>query len=134
MKTNMIEKLMVIVISLIIFNVQHAIAQDMKSVKHANSLLWEISGNGLEKPSFLFGTVHIIDSAYFFLDEIVIEKFMTCDNIVFEVDKNDPQFQQKTLSILMLKNDSLDNLLSKEEYEKVKAFFSNNPNRYSRFS
>lgn len=24
-----------------------------------NSLLWKISGNGLEKPSYLFGTIHI---------------------------------------------------------------------------
>ena len=25
-----------------------------------NSLLWEISGNGLKKPSYLFGTFHIL--------------------------------------------------------------------------
>ena len=125
MKTIAIIKLMVIVIFLFISNVQHAIAQDTQSVKHANSLLWEISGNGLEKPSYLFGTVHIIDSGYYFLDEIVLEKLKTCDKIVFEVDKNDPQFQQKTLSVLVLENDSVDKLLSKEEYEKVNAFFSN---------
>jgi uncharacterized protein YbaP (TraB family) len=27
------------------------------------SLLWEITGNGLQKPSYLFGTIHIYDSA-----------------------------------------------------------------------
>jgi uncharacterized protein YbaP (TraB family) len=124
MKTNMIKKLMVIVISLIIFNVQYAIAQDMKSVKHANSLLWEISGNGLGKPSFLFGTVHIIDSAYYFMDEIVIEKLMSCDKVAFEVDKSDSLFLQKTAAVLMMRNDSLDNIISKEDYEKVKIFFA----------
>jgi len=75
MKINAITKLMVIVIFLFISsNVQHDIAQDTQSAKHANSLLWEISGNDLTKPSYLFGTVHIIDSANYFLDEIVIEK------------------------------------------------------------
>ncbi|MBC8172521.1 MAG: TraB/GumN family protein, partial [Chitinophagales bacterium] len=29
------------------------------------SLLWEISGNGLTKPSYLFGTVHLIDKKDF---------------------------------------------------------------------
>lgn len=25
-----------------------------------NTLLWKISGNGLDKPSYLFGTIHLI--------------------------------------------------------------------------
>ena len=25
-----------------------------------NSVLWEISGNGLQSPSYLFGTIHLI--------------------------------------------------------------------------
>ncbi len=28
--------------------------------KKNNSLLWKISGNGLEKPSYLFGTMHML--------------------------------------------------------------------------
>lgn len=43
----------------------------------SNTLLWRISGNGLKKPSFLFGTMHVndkkvfnfTDSLYFFLDQ-----------------------------------------------------------------
>ena len=34
-----------------------------------NSLLWEISGNGLKKPSYLFGTNHVV-SYTFILDSI----------------------------------------------------------------
>jgi len=124
MKTNATKNLMVIVVSLFIFNVQHTFAQNTQSVKHANSLLWEISGNGLVQPSYMFGTMHIIDSAYYFLEETVIEKFNKCEKIVFEVDMSDPEFQQKSQSVLMMEDDSLENLISKAEYEKVKTFFS----------
>jgi uncharacterized protein YbaP (TraB family) len=30
------------------------------SQNNNNTLLWKISGNGLEKPSYLFGTIHML--------------------------------------------------------------------------
>lgn len=125
MKTKLLKSVIVsVVICFFICNGQTSYAQKSNAIKHKNSLLWKISGNGLEHPSYLFGTVHIIDSAFYFLDGTVTEKLNTCEKIAFEVDKNDPEFQQKTLSVLVLKNDSLDNLLSEEDYEKVKTFFA----------
>lgn len=38
------------------------------SKEKENSLLWKISGNGLQKPSYLFGTHHLIPIS--FLDSI----------------------------------------------------------------
>jgi len=32
----------------------------LKAQELENSLLWEISGNKLEKPSYLYGTIHLI--------------------------------------------------------------------------
>ncbi|HKO80940.1 MAG TPA: TraB/GumN family protein, partial [Chitinophagaceae bacterium] len=31
----------------------------------ANTLLWRISGNGLTRPSYLFGTIHLTDKRVF---------------------------------------------------------------------
>ena len=31
-----------------------------KDVASGKSLLWKISGNGLDKPSYLFGTIHML--------------------------------------------------------------------------
>lgn len=107
----------------IVLNFQASYAQQSCNVIHKKSLLWEISGNGLEQSSYLFGTVHIIDSVYFSLDENVVEKLHECEKIVFEVNKDDPQFQQKTLSVLMLQDDSLDHILSADDYKKVELFF-----------
>jgi uncharacterized protein YbaP (TraB family) len=106
------------------FNYQASYAQQSRDVLDKKSLLWEISGNGLEHPSYIFGTVHIIDSVLYFLDEIVEEKLNECEAIVFEVNKNDSEFQQKTMSVLMMKDDSLDNILSSEDYKEVELFFA----------
>lgn len=126
MKTNILKTAtsFVVIICLLTFNAQQSNAQKSHAVKHEKSLLWEISGNGLEQPSYLFGTIHIIDSSYYSMEETVKEKLSKCDKLVTEIDTDDPNFQQKTIFASLMKTDSLDNLLSKEEYEKVEAFFT----------
>ncbi len=104
--------------------VQTTFAQSVSHVKHDKSLLWKISGNGLEKPSYMYGTIHILDSAYFYMEEIVKVRFVECDKLVTEVDTDDPNFQKKTITAAMMKEDSIENLLSKEEYNKVDSFFT----------
>ena len=38
-------------------------------VKQGNSLFWEISGNGLSKPSYLYGTMHVSSKTAFHLTD-----------------------------------------------------------------
>lgn len=52
----------------------------------ANSLLWEISGNGLKKPSYLYGTIHIKDQKVFNLSDSVLIKLNECPVTAFELD------------------------------------------------
>lgn len=40
-----------------------------KSLKLENSLLWEVSGNGLSKPSYVYGTIHGICPTDYFMAE-----------------------------------------------------------------
>jgi uncharacterized protein len=35
-----------------------------QQIKTDNSLLWKVSGNGLKKPSYLFGTCHFLSSGF----------------------------------------------------------------------
>ena len=88
-----------------------------------NAIIWRISGNDLPSPSFLFGTVHAIDSGNLFIHATVAEQLRRCDRIVFESDLSDPQYQQRALSFAMMENDSLDGLLTRAEYEALRAFF-----------
>lgn len=60
-----------------------------------NSLLWKISGNDLEKPSYLFGTIHLICPDDFFIPENLPASMEQCEKLVLEVDMSDPTLMQK---------------------------------------
>lgn len=61
------------------------------STQNSNSLLWKVSGNGLEKPSYLFGTYHLMPPA--FLDSIpgFFNSLESVDELVVEVDVSDQE-------------------------------------------
>lgn len=70
-----------------------------KSPKLENSLLWEISGNGLEKPSYLYGTIHVICGADYFLSEKTKKAFEASNKLVLEMnyaDSNEMAVMQKS--------------------------------------
>jgi hypothetical protein len=63
------------------------------------SLLWKVSGNGLEQPSYLFGTHHLVPLT--FLDSItgVHEAFESTEQTVGELDmSNMTEMQMKIMS------------------------------------
>src|SRR5579863_1902046 len=55
------------------------------------SLLWEISGNGLQKPSYLFGSMHISNKEVFHLSDSFYMAIKSCDVVALEVDPNEWQ-------------------------------------------
>lgn len=54
------------------------------------SLLWKISGNGLEMESYLFGTIHIICQDRFFMDERIENALLSTEKIALELNMMDP--------------------------------------------
>ena len=48
------------------------------------SLLWEITGNGLNKPSYLFGTMHISNKMVFNLSDSFYKAIMSADVVALE--------------------------------------------------
>lgn len=72
-------------------------------------LLWKISGNGLEKPSYLFGTHHIAPISM--LDSVAgfNEAFKAADKVYGEMvmsESKTPQAQQAMLAYVMAPQDS----------------------------
>lgn len=67
-----------------------------------SSLLWEITGNDLKQPSYLFGTIHIICKEDFFLPSIVTEKFTNAEQVFLELDMDDPMMILKMMQLLQL--------------------------------
>lgn len=60
-----------------------------------NSLLWEISGNGLKESSYLFGTIHMICPSDFLMDDRIKKAFEDADELIMELDMDDPEMMQK---------------------------------------
>jgi uncharacterized protein YbaP (TraB family) len=81
------------------------------------SLLWEISGNGLTESSYLFGTIHLIPKADFFLPEGTEEALKSCKRLVLEMDITDPGIQFKLLAGMKLDSaKSLKDFYTPKEY------------------
>ena len=89
-----------------------------------NTLLWKISGNGLEKPSYLFGTIHMLCADDAHLSENMKKVIREADDVYFEVDMDNLLDMFGAVSKMKMKGDTtLRDLLSEADYEKVKKYF-----------
>jgi len=90
-----------------------------------NTLLWEISGNGLTKPSYLFGTMHILCADDARLTDTLKDIIKGSDLIYFEIDMDNMMEMLGAMKYLKMNdNKKLSDLLTAEEYAKVKNYFS----------
>jgi uncharacterized protein len=89
-----------------------------------NTLLWKISGNGLTKPSYLFGTIHMLCAGDAVLSDNLKKAISNADEIYFEVDLDNMFEMLFAMNKMKMNGDTtLQDLLSKEEYKKVKNYF-----------
>ncbi len=56
------------------------------TAQEANSLLWEISGNGLKQSSYLYGTMHVSRRIAFRLDDVFYEALDQSEVVALESD------------------------------------------------
>ncbi|MCF8297785.1 MAG: TraB/GumN family protein [Saprospiraceae bacterium] len=89
-----------------------------------NSLLWEISGNGLESPSYLFGTIHLIPKKDYFFTNTMKEKFKSCKTLALEIDINMPLSEQIKIAkkIIFPAGKTLKDYMSDEEFSNLQNF------------
>jgi uncharacterized protein YbaP (TraB family) len=98
------------------------------SQKLENALLWEVSGNGLIQPSYVYGTIHIINKEDFFLPEGTLGAIENADKMVFEIDMAEMSDISKQMGLLkevfMKDNKTLKDLLTEEDYIMVSDHFT----------
>ncbi len=94
-----------------------------------NTLLWEISGNGLQQPSYLFGTIHMICKEDFLISEIVKQKFNSSKQVYLELDMDDPQLQVTMMQQMQLPDkETLKNKLGESDFKKLDSFLQKEMN------
>jgi uncharacterized protein YbaP (TraB family) len=104
----------------VIVCVHFCAAQKKEAVE--NSLLWEVSGNGLKESSYLFGTFHLMGKVYVDSLTKVMSTFHQTKAMVGELII-DSTMMSRITQLSMLKGTTLDKLLTAEEYKKTAALF-----------
>src|SRR5579859_6771148 len=91
----------------------------------AHTLLWQISGRGLTRPSYLFGTMHVLCADDARLSDSLKKAISACDEVYFEINLSDMNGMMSAMKYMRM-NDSkkLSDLLNEQEYAKVRDYFS----------
>ena len=92
--------------------------------KLEKSLLWKVTGNGI-KPSYIFGTIHMIGEEDFFWNKTMDKAFKKTKKLVMEIDMS----QTLAMAVQMMQlapmkgGETLKDLVSEEDYKLIKTFF-----------
>lgn len=79
-----------------------------------NTLLWKISGNNLEQPSYLFGTFHLLQDEFLETKPVVLNHFHSAEQILLEVEIDSTQMQALSMMAVM-QGDLISNYLTEDE-------------------
>jgi uncharacterized protein YbaP (TraB family) len=92
---------------------------------NSKSLLWKISENGLSKPSYIYGTIHITCDAT--LPQKVKTALDKTEQLCLELDMDDPNMQSEMMTMFMMKDGlTMRKLVSEEDFKIVDAFLTSN--------
>ncbi len=89
-----------------------------------SSLLWEIKAPNQSKPSYLFGTIHLICPADFSLSDSLKLAISKTEQVALEVDMDDPNMMAAMMkSMNMSDGNELKKLVTEAEYNKLSQFY-----------
>ena len=98
---------------------------NFKTSTDDNTLLWEISGNGLSKPSYLFGTFHLLCRDDINFSPAVKQAINNSHEVYLELDMDDPATLLGGIMLMNMKDGKkLKDLYTEEEYKRVSSFFT----------
>lgn len=87
------------------------------------SLLWRISGHGLAKPSYLFGTIHLICPEDYLWTDKMKQSLSACDKVCFEMDLDDTKLMMSASNgFIATDGRKLKDYYTPEQYQQLKKF------------
>jgi uncharacterized protein YbaP (TraB family) len=106
--------------------VKSPVKRAVKIAAPASGLLYKISGNGLKKPSYIFGTIHAICEKDMFSMARLNSYLTASEQVVLEIDMADPEEMRAVVAAtFMPEGKTLADFLTPEEYDKVEAYIKN---------
>lgn len=91
--------------------------------QQTSSLLWKVSGNGLQQPSYLFGTFHILCKPDFSISAELENTLKTCTRFYSEIKLDEPDLQLQLLSKMTLNGKSIQQLVGDTTYNRISPQF-----------
>ncbi len=89
-----------------------------------NTLLWEISGNGLATPSYLFGTFHLLCSEDIQFSNTLKQALIRSSKVYLELDLDDPATLMGGLTLMNMKGGKkLNDLYTADQYKRISVYF-----------
>lgn len=88
----------------------------VNKVQTNQSLFWQVSGKGIKKPSYLFGTHHLLSSNFLSDNAVVTRKLQQAELVAGEMIIDSAKLLETAIAGIMLDN-SLDKILSKEDFD-----------------
>ncbi len=100
-----------------------SVLSQIVSFGQEKSLLWEISGKGLKKPSYIFGTIHLICKPDFVWSDKMTKAFDGTEKVCLEMDLDDMNVMMEVSTGLMDKSGKkLSSYFSESDYTRLKAY------------
>src|ERR1700710_2054044 len=83
---SMRRKCILFIISALLLLAAGKVYSQKKGIKKYPSVFWEITGNGLKKPSYLFGTMHVSSKMVFHLSDSFYIAMTGVDAVALELN------------------------------------------------
>lgn len=96
-----------------------------QSESQHSSVLWKVSGHGLQKPSYLFGTIHMVCTADFTMWPKAKTAFAQTNQLALEINMSDPLEMQEAQKLAM-GSKPLSQLLTADQKKKLEAILQKN--------
>ena len=90
-----------------------------------NTLLWQVSGKGLKKASYLFGTFHLLCKADIHFSGPLKNAVSSTDEVYMEMDMDDPATLLGGLFVMNMQGGKqLHSFYTNAEYKRIESFFT----------
>jgi uncharacterized protein len=97
-----------------------------KKAAETGSLLYKVTGNGLAKPSYIFGTFHAVCPTDMVPFESLDAYLAQSEQLLMEIDMDDPaEMQSMTRGLMIPDGKTLRDFLTAEQFAKVDEMMKN---------
>lgn len=103
-----------------LFTLTTVLTSAFSFAQNEDSLLWEITGNGLEKPSYVFGTIHMICEEDYFMNDKIENALNESDVLITEINFTNME-EMMLMQQAMQSEKPLKERISKDQFDRLQS-------------